>query len=326
MRLATLFTGLLLGSAMLSATAQQLTVPVFTNPGDYNNFIVNEQRELLKKNLRYISKAAHSENEKKIESRRLEVVKQNELSLARLAKLKPYEGDKDFKENATEALYQQLKVYSEDYKRVDFLAATRTQSVENMEAYFRAQEAAETKLQGVGDSVDAAQKRFAKRHGMTLSTDRETQELDRYIAQVSEVNAYQHRIIVPQFRMEKAIARVMDALNGQDPAALESARTQLLEDVKTAQAELAAVPAFRGKDGKYRDAASSMATYYTGLGTNQLVKIKGFMERRNSLTKADVTEVNGHIAYLNANNSRVSQAYNQAANNFSATYIPVFND
>ncbi len=308
------------------AVAQQVVVPVFTNPGDYNNFIVGEQRLLLRKNLRYISKAAHSENEKKIEARRLDVVKQNELSLARLAKLKAYEGDKDFKENATEALYQQLKVYSVDYKRVDFLAATRTASVENMEAYFRAQEQAEAKLKAVGDSVGAAQLRFAKRHGMTITKDKEIDELDRYIAQVSEVNAYQHRIVVPQFRLEKAAARVMDALNSQDPAALETARLQLLEDAKTSQTELAAVPAFRGKDAKYRDATSNMAAYYAGLSTNQLAKIKGFMERKNSLSKAEAAEVNVHIAYLNNNGQRVIQAYNQAMNNFSATYIPVFND
>lgn len=308
------------------AAAQQVVVPVFTNPTEYNNFIVGEQRLLLRKNLRYISKAAHSENEKKIESRRLDVVKQNELSLAKLAKLKAYEGDKDFKENATEALYQQLKVYSVDYKQVDFLAATRTASVANMEAYFKAMEVAESKLNAVGDSVSAAQARFAKRHGMTITKDKEVDDLDRYIAQVSEVNAYQHRIIVPQFRMEKAAARFMDALNAQDPAGLETARLHLLEEAKTAEAELAAVPAFRGKDARYRDATANLVKHYAGIGANQAVKIKGFMERKNSLTKADAAEVNGHIAFLNNNGQRVIQAYNQAANNFSATYIPVFND
>lgn len=318
--------GMAVLAAASSAAAQQMAVPTFTNPSDYNNYIVNEQRQLLRKNLRYISKAAHSDNEKKIENRRLDVVQQNELALARLAKLKAYEGDKDFKGKATEALYQQLKVYSDDYKQVDFLAATRTKSVENMEAYFRAQERAEAKLQAVGDSVNAAQLRFARHHGMSITRDKEVDELDRYIAQVSEVNAYQHRVVVPQFRLEKAIARVTDALNAQDAAAFETARTQLLADAKLAQDELAAIQPFRNKDTQYRDAATNLAKLYTELANSQFVKTQALMTQKNSLTKAQVTEINGYINYFNQNSNRLIQAYNQASSNFAATYVPVFTD
>ncbi|GAA4358175.1 hypothetical protein GCM10023185_23540 [Hymenobacter saemangeumensis] len=323
-----LFTRLSFVGILTAATiqAQAQAVPTFTNPTDYNNYIVNEQRLLLKKNLRYISKSAHSENERKIESRRLDVVKQNELSLARLAKLKPFEGDDDFKDKATEALYQQLKVYSEDYKNVDFLAATRTRSYENMEQYYQAMEMAEAKLQAVGDSVDAAQKRFAKRHKLTISKDREMDELDKYIAAVSAVNAYQHKVYLAQFRIEKANARVSDAMSAQDVAAFAEARKQLAEDAKTAQAALSAIPAFRGKDTQYRDATRSLVNFYAGLAANQFLKLEGLLDHKDSLSKEEVKEFNGYINYYNANSQKFSQAYNQAANNFQSTYIPVFND
>ncbi|WP_375416107.1 hypothetical protein [uncultured Hymenobacter sp.] len=309
-----------------AAQAQQVAVPTFTDPGAYNNYIVGEQRELLKKNLRYISKSAHSDNEKKIANRRLDVVKQNELALARLARLKAYDGDKDFKDKATEALYQQLKVYSVDYKQVDFLAATRTQSYENMEAYFRAMEVAEGKLAAVNDSVNAAQQRFARHHAMTISRDPEVERLDKYIEAVSAVNAYQHQVYLAEFRLEKANARVSDALAAQDAAAFETARQQLVEDAKAAQTALAAVPAFQGKDALYRDATRRMADFYGGLAANQYVRVKELVEKKNTLSKAEATEFNSFVAFYNKESQRVGQAYNQAANAFQATYIPVFND
>jgi len=317
---------LALAMLILPSAVQAQAVPTFTNPTDYNNYIVNEQRLLLRKNLRYISKSAHSDNEKKIEARRLDVVKQNELALARLAKLKAYEGDVDFKENATDALLMQLKVYSEDYKNVDFLAATRTQSFENMEQYFRAMEIAEAKLQAVGDSVDAAQKRFAKRHKLTITRDKETEELDKYIEAVAVVNAYQHKVYLAQFRIEKASARVGDAMSAQDVAAFGEARKQLAEDAKNALADLAVIPAFRGKDTQYRDATRNLVSFYAGLASNQFVKMEGLLDHKDSLTKEEAKEFNGYIAYYNANSQKLNQAYNQAANNFQATYIPVFND
>lgn len=317
---------LLLGLALTAATARAQTVPTFTNPVEYNNYIVGEQRELLKKNLRYISKSAHSDNEKKIEARRLDVVKQNEISLAKLAKLKPYDGDNDFKDKATEALYQQLKVYSDDYKKVDFLAATRTRSYENMEEYYRMMEAAEKKLQAVGDSVDAAQKRFARRHKMTISKDPEVDRLDKYIADVSEVNAYHHRVYLAEFRLEKANARVSDAMQAQDATAFEAARQQLVTDAEEAKKALATIPAFRGKDARYRDATRRMVDFYGGLAANQYVRIQTLLEKKNTLDQSEAKEFNSFAAYYNKESQRIGQDYNQAANTFQATYIPVFND
>ncbi|MCA8830383.1 LIC11966 family surface protein [Hymenobacter pini] len=322
MRISTLLisAGLLLG---LATTAQAQT---FTDPGAYNNFIVSEQRAMLKKNLRYISKAAHSENEKKIDARRQDLIKQTEASLNKIAKLPAFQDDKGFKEQTTEAFYQLLKVYSEDYKAVDLLAATRTATVENMEQYFKLQEIAEAKLQVINDSVDAAQLRFAKRHGMKLSEDPEGKRLAQYMRQVSEVNSYQHRVYLAQFRIEKASARLTDALSAQDAAAFEAARLQLLEDTKAATAALTAIAPFRGKDAQYRDAARNLVKFYAAFAANQAAQMKALLDRKDALTKADADKFNGFISYYNTQNQKLAQAYNQAGNTMQSSYIPVFND
>ncbi|MFD2785983.1 LIC11966 family surface protein [Hymenobacter rubripertinctus] len=323
MRLSTLIltAGLLTGLATPAARAQ-----TFTDPGSYNNFIVNEQRTMLRKNLRYISKAAHSDNEKKVEARRLDVVKQNEVSLKALAKLPAFEGDKDFKENATEAFYQMLKVYSVDYKQIDMLAATRTATVENMERYFQLQEVADAKLKMVNDSVNAAQNRFARRHGMTLSKSAEDDKLEQYLVQVNEVNAYQHQVFLAQFRIEKPSARLTDAISAQDAAAFEAARAALQTDARTALAALATIPAFRSKDGQYRDAARNLVKFYDGMCADQFVKMTDLLTRKDKLTAADVKLFNGLINQYNTQNQKLVAAYNQAGNNFQAAYVPVFND
>jgi hypothetical protein len=323
MRLSTLLlsAGLLAGLTTTAASAQ-----TFKDPGSYNNFIVGEQRAMLKKNLRYISKSAHSDNEKKIDAKRQDLIKQTELSLNKIAKLPAFEDDKGFKEQTTEAFYQLLKVYSEDYKAVDLLAATRTATIENMEQYFKLQEVAEAKLQVVNDSVDAAQARFARRHGMTISEDPEGKRLAQYIRQVSEVNSYQHKVYLAQFRIEKASARLIDALNAQDAAAFEQARVQLATDAQTATAELTAIAPFRGKDAHYRDAARNMVKYYGAFAQAQAVQMKELLERKDRFTKTDADRMNGLVSSYNTQNQKLVAAYNQAGNALMATYIPVFND
>jgi hypothetical protein len=321
MRLFTIATAVLAAGLSLTASAQ-----VFTDPGAYNNAIVAEQRAMLKKNLRYISKSAHSDNEKKIDAKRLDLIKQTEASLNKVAKMPAFEDDKGFKEQTTEAFYQLLKVYSEDYKAVDMLAGTRTATIENMEQYFKLQEIAEAKLQVVNDSVDAAQRRFARRHKMTISEDPEGKRLANYMRQVSEVNAYQHKVYLAQFRVEKANARLTDALNSQNAAAFEQARLQLVEDTKAAAAGLTAITPFRGKDAQYRDAARNLVKFYADFATNQAAQMKVLLERKDSFTKADADKFNGFINVYNSQNQKLATAYNQAGNNFQATYIPVFND
>ncbi|RPD45880.1 hypothetical protein DNI29_17175 [Hymenobacter sediminis] len=320
------FSTLLITAGLLTGLTTLAQAQTFTDPGSYNNFIVSEQRAMLKKNLRYISKSAHSDNENKIDAKRQELIKQTEASLNKVAKMPAFKDDKGFKEQTTEAFYQLLKVYSEDYKAVDMMAATRTATVENMEQYFKLQEIAEAKLQVVNDSVDAAQRRFAKRHNMTISADPEGKRLAEYMRQVSEVNSYQHKVYLAQFRIEKATAKMTDAMSAQDPAAFEAARLQLVDDSKTATAELTAIPAFRGKDARYRDAARNLVKFYAGFATTQAAQMKELLERKDALTKADADKFNGFINLYNSQNQKLAAAYNQAGNAFQAAYIPVFND
>ncbi|TGE13945.1 LIC11966 family surface protein [Hymenobacter elongatus] len=315
----------LLVSALLAGVGTA-SAQTFTDPGAYNNFIIGEQRAMLKKNLRYISKSAHSDNEKKIDAKRLELVKQTEVSLQKLARLPAFQDDKGFKDQTTEAFYQQLKVYSEDYKAVDMMAATRTASVENMEHYLHAQELAEAKLQAVNDSVNVAQARFAKRHKMTMGEDPEGKRLSAYMRQVSEVNTYQHQVFLAQFRTEKAIAMIADAMRLQNAAEFEVARVQLQADTKLALEQLAIVPAFRGKDAQYRDAARNLVKLYNSMCTDQFVKMQDLMERKDQLTKADVDSYNKCISFYNTQNQKAVEAYNRAGSTFMAAYVPVFND
>ncbi|MBC8083852.1 MAG: hypothetical protein H7Z21_11625, partial [Hymenobacter sp.] len=258
MRLCTqLATALLLAALTLRAAAQ---TPA--DPASYNNAIVNEQIDLLKKNLRYISKAAHSENDRKIEARRLEVVEQNKIAVAKLQRMAAFKGNTELRATALTAFKTMLEVYSADYKQVNALAATRTESFEAMQRYFDAQEVAGRKLAVADDSVNAAQKRFAKQFGMSIETSKESAKLAEYTRQVSAVNHYQHLVFLPYFRVQKSSARLTDALNAQDATAFEAARVTLAAEAETSAAELAAVPGFQGKDVAYRNAARDFANLY----------------------------------------------------------------
>ena len=296
------------------------------DPGAYNNAIVAEQVDLLKKNLRYISKAAHSENDRKIENRRLEVVEQNKVALAKLQHMAPFKGNDEFRLAAIKAFKTTLDVYSADFKQVNALATNRSDSYEAMQRFFDAQEAANKKLAVVSDSVDAAQQRFAKAHGFTLSASRESNKLSAYAKAVDEVNHYQHEVFLPYFRLQKFTARLTDALNAQDATAFEAARVAVAAEAEKTAAELAALPGFRGKDVAYRNAARDYANMYVVLCANQFVQMAELMKNKDHLTKTDAQTINGHIATFNQQRQKYNDAYNRNASAFMDTYVPVMND
>ena len=296
------------------------------DPGTYNNAIVAEQVDLLKKNLRYISKAAHSENDRKIENRRLEVVEQNKVALASLQHMKPFKGNNDFRLAAINAFKTALDVYTADFKKVNSLASTRSESFEAMQRYYDAQEAAEKRLNVVDDSVNAAQKRFAKQFGLTFSTTRESNKLAEYSRAVSEVSHYQHQVFLPFFRVNKASARLTDALNAQDAAAFDAAREQVAAEAEKSATELATIPAFRGKDVAFRNAARDYANMYVVLCANQFVQVVELLKNKEHLTKTDAQTINAHINTFNVQSHKFNEAYNRTSAAFVDTYVPVMND
>ena len=321
MRLFTQVAGMCLLAALVRPAAAQTP-----DPGAYNNAIVAEQVDLIKKNLRYISKAAHSENDRKIENRRLEVVEQNKVALAKLKHMAPFKGNDEFRVAAIKAFQTTLEVYSADFKKVNALASSRAESFENMQRYFDAQEAANKKLAVVDDSVDAAQQRFARAHGFTFSATRESAKLSAYAKAVNEVNHYQHEVFLPFFRLQKSTARLTDAMNAQDAAAFETARVAVAAEAEKTVAELAALPGFRGKDVAYRNAARDFANMYVVLCANQFMQVAELMKNKDHLTKTDAQTINTHINTYNQQQQKYNDAYNRTASAFMDTYVPVMND
>lgn len=307
----------------LPAAAQ---VATFTDPASYNNFIVNEQVLLLKKNLRYISKAAHSENDRKIEARRLDVVEQNKLAVDKLKSMPAFKGNTDLRNKALTAFQTMYAVYSADYKQVNALATSRTQSYEAMQRYYDAQEVAEQKLAVVGDSMEVAQKRFAQQFGMTISKDRESSKLTVYTKAVNEVNHYQRQVFLPFFRLQKATAKLDEALRAQNADAFEAARELVAAEAAKTSAELGALPAFRGKDAAYRNAARDVANMYVLLCGNQFVQVTELLRKKDSLTKVEADTYNKHMNTFNVQNQKYNEAYNRTPAAFMDTYVPVMND
>lgn len=259
--------------------------------------IVAEQVDLIKKNLRYISKAAHRENDRKIENRRLEVVEHNKVALAKLRHLAPFKGNDEFRLAAIKAFQTTLEVYSADYKKVNALASTRSESFENMQRFFDAQENGNKKLAVVDDSVDAAQQRFAKAYGFTYGATRESARLSAHVKAVNEVNHYQHEVFLPFFRLQISTARLTDALNAQFAAAFEAAR--VATEAEKTVVGLVALPGFRGKDVSCRNAARDFANMYVLLCAIQFMQVAELMKNKDYLTKTDAQSINVHFSTLN---------------------------
>jgi hypothetical protein len=313
-------------AGLLAATILPSAAQTFADPASYNNFIVNEQLVLLKKNLRYISKAAHSENERKIEARRMDVVEQNKIAVSKLQHLPAYKGNTELRNKALAAFQTTLNVYMADYKQVNALASGRNASFEAMQQYFAAQEVADKKLIAAGDSVNEAQKRFAKQFGLSIETSRETLKLSEYTRKVTEVNEYQHLVFLPFFRLQKVTDKLTTALNAQDAVAFDAARVLVAAEAEKTATELSALPAFRGKDAGYRNAARDVANMYVLLCGNQFLQVTELLRKKDTLNKVEAQTINGHINTFNTQNQKYTEAYNRGQSAFLDTYVPVMND
>lgn len=308
---------------LLAALAQLVAAQAHLDPVSYNNAIVAEQVDLLKKNLCYVSKAAQADSAIKMEAWQLDMVKQNKACLAKLTELKDCDGDVTFRNEVIAALHEQLKVYAGDCKRVNLLGVTRALSLKNMTQYFGAMEAAEARLQALGDTVQMAQTRFARRHKMAISYNRELALLNGRFRYVSGAKAYQHQMFLVKFRIEKAGARVSNALRGQNVAGLGPARQHLLEET---QAAMGAITPFQGRYTEYASTTIDLAVFYVSMALRQFTKMERLMARKTHLTEAEATEIRGYIGFYNTNRRRLSKACDRAANDFQVMYIPVDND
>jgi|APTNR8051073442_1049403.scaffolds.fasta_scaffold00322_8 hypothetical protein len=305
-----------------SLTFSFLAVPVLlcaqegTDPLRYLEQINNEHSAVTARNLEYIQYSVHVEDYMEVEKKRIEVLRQMDETIKRIAAMPAFKGDAAMRDEMLATIKSYRESFTIEFNELNLLKKESKESYEAMEAYLKAQDEAEKKLGIASKRFYDAQKAFAKAHTIRLMEAEENSEVD----QINQVNAYNRAIFLRYFKVSKQNAVFMDALAKEDPKGMERARILLSNDSDAALLVLRKMPAFKG-DVAYRDAAIKLIEFYDQLAEDGYQKIT-IIKRKKELTQEDVDTFNGVIEYYNSNADAYLRTYNDALNQLLRNNVP----
>ncbi|MEM6726561.1 MAG: hypothetical protein AAF598_21160 [Bacteroidota bacterium] len=268
----------------------------FTDPGAYNNAIVDEQTRITARNLDYITTSVHSKNFQLIENKRVEVIKQLQTALSYTQSLPDYEGNTKLRDKAIEVLEIYLETFKIDFNEALILKQGSEASYQAMEDYFNAQEKAEKKLDAANDTFLQAQQDFAKAFNMQIVEAEGN--ADNKLAVIGELNEYTRKIYLEQFRVSKINAAYVEALNTDDLERMKSKGKELQSATKASLEILETLKPFKG-DAGYLNAALKLVNFYDELAQEDYPTVNEILSRKDNLTKEDVDTINKVIGKLN---------------------------
>ncbi|MEX2335947.1 MAG: hypothetical protein WD555_01595 [Fulvivirga sp.] len=284
----------------------------FNEAVEYNAFIVNAQREVVKQNLDYISFSIYSNDYQLIEVKRKEVLKQIRQAKHRIERLPAFKGNNRLKNEAVNVLSEYEIAFEDDFKEVARLGKNSENSFEAMEAYFKAQNKTEERVSKASEKFNKVQDNFVKQHNLTYG-DAEDQ-LTAQMKEVAALNRYIRSIFLEYFRVSKSFARMLEALKIQKSGPLDKERKQVIEQANEATTMLVACGDFNG-ERDYLDQTINLIEYYRALAENEFLKITGLLDKKNGIDQQDATYINKVLRDYNANIEILLYNLNTSHNN-----------
>ena len=299
---------LLLLSSFASAQESEFNLK---NPGDYNNFIMNEVIITVQKNFEYISLSVHSEDYDQLELKRKEVVDVISKSKENIREMPALEGDTRLRDEAVEVLNEYKSAFELDFKSILGLKRKSKDSYEAMEAYFQAQDKAEEKVNKATRQLRKAQHVYAERNNMKVVDTKSDDLLELKMNKISGVNDYWRSLFLDYFKVSKQYDKMWDALSEQKAGPLSHQRELTLKLIDQILPQLKAKSPYRN-DSEFRDQTINMVEYYQGVAKTDFARIIEVLTKK-SMEQTDVAEVNAIIAKCNADHEQLAYNWNIAS-------------
>ncbi len=331
------------GLCMLAQTWAQDVTPG-TILDQFNKVMV----ALNKKYVEYQSVLAHSDNPRKAERKRQELINQVTTARQSLAEIPYYKSDRSL-HNST-AAYLKLLDYNlnEDFSKMVNMKDIAEQSYDKMEAYLLFREKVSEKMKAGGDSLSNSLKRFAANHNIILQES--TSELDNQMDKISEVTSYYDRMFLLFFKCDLMNEDMVEALGKKDVKGLEQARSAMKQFAEEGLAVLDTTKSYHGDASltnslrramqffkMQAEKAAEYSSFYTKQEAFDRLKQQFEGDRDAQRDKAQVDkynaaikDVNNAINAYNATNEQLNRTrkeaysqWNEAVKVFFDRHIPV---
>lgn len=304
--------------AIFIGSTAQVRAQEFNNAGEYWDVIISAQNKVTTKSIEYVSKSVHSDNDRIIERKRRAVIKQIDESLARLNELKSFKGNDRFRKEAIAVLEQMKNIYTIEFKEASTLQKSSQSSYAAMERYYKAQDRAEDKLERADKRFKSASKYFAKQNKINIVNKNDGS--GDAIKKMGQVNRYTRQIYLIDFKLSKANAGFMDAMNAQKASAMERHRKKTLAAAQEALGKLKAVKDFYG-NSDYKKTAVKIAKFRKRFASKEYAELVKVTKNKKR-TKKDVMRANKIINELNQKTSQYVQEFNMRGRALRQQYTP----
>ncbi len=286
---------------------------------DYFDFLNQKHNDVVRQNLQFTQYSVHSDDFFQVEQMRQNLI-QN-IRKARLAVKKKiaFEGGLDMRNELVRVLDIYFESFNHDFDEVAVLKKKSKDSYEALEAYFKAEDDLEAKLEAAANDFLAAQKVYASNHHIQLGAAEENE----VIKEINAVNEYIRVLYMKEFRVSKANAYFFDALDKDDAETMEKMRLNLLKVASEELKSLEEIPAYK-EDSRFLEATRRLIHFYLDLAENGYVDMVGITNKSKEvgLNQKDVDAFNKVINDYNDNSVKFINDFNETMNFLLRNNVP----
>lgn len=322
--------------------------PDFKTAISYLNYIGQQQEKITKDYWDYTSSIAHSTSARKVENRRLDLIKTTKNAITKISQMPDFNGDKTLRDSMLSYLKISYNVLIEDYAKIVNLEEIAEQSYDAMEAYMLAKQKAGDKLEQAGVMVDLTVKKFASNNNINLvdSEDKTSKKL----AKAGLVFRHYNPVYLVFFKNYKQELYLIDAIGKNDFIAIEQNRNKLAEISKNDIKSIDTIQGYKG-DKSLVKSLKQLLTFYNDEALNKVTSITDFYlkkekfekmkaaienKRESERTQQDIDQYNQAVKdfnksigdfnrvnkELNDNRSRLIDSWNSTVSNYFERYVP----
>ncbi|MCB9235497.1 MAG: hypothetical protein H6581_27825 [Bacteroidia bacterium] len=303
--------------------------PDFKSAVGYLGYIDDQYSVAREAEWQYALQIAHGKKPRKIEKTRLEVLNSITNMQKNVAKMPAFEGSTAFRDSVVKYLKINYAIMNQDYAEIVNMEEIAEQSYDNMEAFILAKEEAGKKMESTFERMIREQEKFCEANNVRLTDPVETEDFkNKKIA--GEVFSQYNEIYLIFFKSYKQYGYLQNAIQEGDVSAMEQNANALSNYSKEGKEKLTKVSNFNG-DRSLAGATREVLDFYQNFAEKTYPQvIASFFELKDTHTKlekafnnkkekdrtqADVDEINGSVAKLNAAaatyNSENQNSYNK---------------
>ena len=269
-------------SFLLCGIFKTLQAQDFKNAGEYMDYISAEFTKISKDTWNYTSAASHGKKARKVDNLRKELITTVSDAIKKIEKMPKYDEDGSLRDSMVSYLKLNYNVLKQDYAKIVDMEEISEQSYDLMEAYLKAQEIADTKLEIAGDMVESQQKVFSDKHNITLIYSED--KISKKLKEAHYVYDYYNIIYLIFFRSYKQEAYLLVALNKNDLNGIEQNNNALFTFSKDGLLKMDTLKTFKG-DLSLKNAAYQILKFYNNEAEVKIPILTDFLLKKENFEK-----------------------------------------